>query len=90
MVETALSVHTTNVLRHARGSRAMVRCTREKDGWELEFTNDGAPPALPLREGGGLGNLRSRVEALGGSMEIDCAPGFRLRLRLPAGDGEFH
>ena len=88
VVETALSVHTTNVLRHARGSRAMVRCTREKDGWELEFTNDGAPPALPLREGGGLGNLRSRVEALGGTMEIDPSPVFRLRLRLPLPEEE--
>ncbi len=89
-VETALRVHITNVLRHAGGSRATVACRRVGDEWYLTLTNDGMLPRGPIREGGGLGNLRSRVEALGGSMEIDCAPGFRLRLRLPAGDGEFH
>jgi signal transduction histidine kinase len=89
-VETALRVHITNVLRHAGGSRATVACRRVGDEWYLTLTNDGMIPRGPIREGGGLGNLRSRVEALGGSMEIDCAPGFRLQLRLPAGDGEFH
>ncbi len=88
VVETALRVHATNVLRHAGGSRATVACRREGDSWLLTLTNDGVAPAGPVREGGGLGNLRSRVEAVGGSMELDVSPPFRLRLRLPTGDGE--
>ena len=88
VVETALSVHTTNVMRHAGGSRAAVSCVKEAGGYTLCFTNDGAAPGPEAREGGGLSNLRSRVEALGGRMEIDWQPAFRLRLRLPAGEGE--
>jgi signal transduction histidine kinase len=87
VVETALSVHVTNVLRHARGNRALVSCRRERGGYCLELTNDGDPPALPLREGGGLGNLRSRVEALGGSMALEASPTFRLGIWLPGSEG---
>lgn len=87
-VETALSVHITNVLRHARGTRAAVTCRREGGSWLLELTNDGSAPEGEVREGGGLGNLRSRVESLGGSMEIVSSPEFLLRLRLPAGGEE--
>ena len=75
VVETALRVHSTNVLRHA-------------GGWRLTLTNDGMPPSSVIREGGGLGNLRSRVEVLGGRMEIESAPVFRLRIWLPSGKTE--
>jgi len=88
-VETALRVHVTNVLRHAGGSRATVVSRREGEDWILTLLNDGMPPRLPIREGGGLGNLRSRVEALGGGMELGPGPEFRLRLRLPAGEEEY-
>ena len=88
VVETALSVHVTNVLRHAGGSTAVVRCTGSEDGYLLAFTNDGAVPAGEVREGGGLSNLRQAVESLGGSMEIRSFPAFRLELRLPAGEAE--
>lgn len=88
VVETALRVHVTNVLRHAGGSRATVECVREGGVWRLTLTNDGVAPPGVIREGGGLGNLRSQVEALGGSMEIEAAPVFRLRLYLPAGGEE--
>ncbi len=87
--ETAIAVHLTNVLRHAGGSRALVSCRREGKDYVLELTNDGMPPRGEAREGGGLGNLRSRVEDLGGSMEIQWTPAFRLLLRLPGEeDGE--
>lgn len=87
-VETALIVHSTNVLRHAGGSRAVVTCTREAGEYLLQLTNDGAVPGGEIREAGGLANLRSRVEALGGRMEIEASPVFRLSLRLPADGGE--
>ena len=86
VVETALSVHMTNVLRHAGGSVAMVDAAETPEGCLLTFTNDGVAPSGPIREGGGLSNLREAVEALGGSMTIQASPLFRLELRLPAGD----
>lgn len=88
VVETSLRVHSTNVLRHAGGSRATVECVRDTGGWLLTLTNDGCAPSGEIREGGGLGNLRNRVEALGGWMKIESAPVFRLRIWLPSGDTE--
>ena len=46
------------------------------------FVSDGEPPAGPVRETGGLANLRALIERQGGQMEIESAPVFRLVLRL--------
>ncbi len=88
VVETAIAVQMTNVLRHAGGSRVTAVCRREDGGYVLELTNDGLAPTGEVREGGGLSNLRSRTEELGGSMEIISRPVFRLRLRLPGEESE--
>lgn len=88
VIETALQVHVTNVLRHAGGSRAAVESVRRDGEWLLTLSNDGKAPEEEIRESGGLANLRSRVEAAGGSMKIESSPAFRLLLRLPAGEEE--
>ena len=46
----------------------------------VELTNDGRPPAGPVRETGGLKNLRALVENRGGRMTVESAPVFRLVL----------
>ena len=47
----------------------------------------GLPPAIALGEeestGSGLGNMRERSKALGGTCAIINAPGARLTLRFP-------
>ena len=83
VVDTAITVHLTNVLRHATGKTAFVAITETSDSYTLVFSNDGAPPAEPVHESGGLGNLRRGTELLGGTMEIVCDPMFRMTLRLP-------
>jgi len=88
VVETALSVHMTNVLRHAGGGRAVVVCEKEETGYRLALTNDGAAPPEEVREGGGLTNLRTKTEAVGGNMTVDSAPAFQLNLYLPINDWE--
>ena len=88
VVETALSVHLTNVLRHAGGHTAKVCCVRKDGRYRLSLTNDGKPPAGTIREGGGLSNLRSLAETQGGRMEVSSSPAFRLTIWLPAGTKE--
>ena len=84
LVNTAITVHLTNVLRHAGGKKAVVKTRRNPGGGlELTFTNDGAPPSAPVRETGGLRNLRREVEAAGGSMEIVSSPRFEMKICLP-------
>ncbi len=84
IIETALAVHVTNVLRHAGGTKAFVETKKTHSGsYIMEFSNDGFHPEGPVKETGGLLNLRREVEQMGGTMEIESAPEFKLRLTLP-------
>ena len=83
VVETAVSVQMTNVLRHAGGTKAVIDCRKTPGGYVIEMTNDGMQPQSRIREGGGLSNLRSRVEALGGTMDIESQPLFKIHIFLP-------
>lgn len=83
VIDTALNVHVTNVLRHAHGKQAFLSVSEGADDFTLTFTNDGKPPAAPVRETGGLANLRREAEAAGGHMTIQSALHFELILTLP-------
>lgn len=83
LMVTAAHECLTNLVRHADGSRLEMQGYRTSDGWRVEYRNDGAPPAAPIAEGGGLSSLRRRVEAAGGTMEIRHEPQFALILNLP-------
>ena len=87
LTEAAIHESLTNLVRHAGGSRLEVIGTQEADGWHICCRNDGAPPAGPIVEGGGLSSLRARVEAAGGAMKVEHAPRFALRLLLPDENG---
>ena len=83
LIDTALSVHITNVLRHAGGTRATVSVGEEAGAYVLTFQNNGNPPRTAIRETGGLANLRQKTEAAGGQMNIKAEPAFEMVLRLP-------
>ncbi|MBV9603614.1 MAG: hypothetical protein JO027_00830 [Solirubrobacterales bacterium] len=83
----------TNVRRHATAERVQVELNYLPDSTVLvveDHAIDGAPPpvAVGLTGGGyGLTGMRERAELLGG--ELLAAPtssGFRVELRLPAGE----
>ncbi len=83
VIDTAIRVCATNVLRHAGGSVLQIAVTETFCDYEIAFTNDGEPPLTQIRESGGLRNLRREAESLGGEMRIEWDPEFRLTLRLP-------
>ncbi|MGH2967955.1 MAG: PAS domain S-box protein [Solirubrobacteraceae bacterium] len=74
----------TNAAKHARASRVQVRVTREDGRALVEVADDGSGGARP-RNGSGLRGLQDRVEALGGRLELESAPGSgtTLRARIP-------
>lgn len=74
----------TNVLRHARATRATVRFGREGSDLVVTVLDDGV--GGPVQDVGmGISGMRARVEALGGSLEAGPAsPGFRVRAVIPA------
>ena len=65
----------TNVVKHARATRATVRAAVDDGVLTLEVRDDGVGGADP--EGHGLVGIADRVDALGG----------RLRIESPAGGG---
>ena len=83
IIDTAVTVHLTNVLRHAKGTTAWIEARTTATGSRLRFTNNGMPPKGEIQETGGLGNLRRAVEQAGGNMEIISVPAFEIILTLP-------
>ena len=83
IVDSAITVHVTNVLRHAEGDTAYISSVKTDDGYEIRFTNNGLAPVSEIKETGGLANLRRRIEDTGGKMTIHSTPVFELILFLP-------
>jgi signal transduction histidine kinase len=84
MAREALS----NAVRHSGAER--LGCTLQAGAGKvvLEVTDDGAgfDPDCPPRRGLGLANLRTRAQALGGSLQIESGDGrgTSVRISLPA------
>jgi signal transduction histidine kinase len=82
-----------NVAKHARAECVCVRAERAYGLLAIEIEDDGVGGAA-LDGGSGLRGLRDRVEALGGSLEIETEPGrgtlvrAEVPLRTPVLAGE--
>lgn len=72
----------TNAVRHAGANRVTVRLSEAGGVLAAQITDNGTERPAAIIEGGGLLNLRRRVERAGGAMEIACEGGVRLNLRL--------
>ena len=85
----------TNILKHARANEAAVRIWREEDRLRISVTDDGAGfdselIKVPGASGGlGIRSMTERVWMLGGTMNIDTAPGrgTRIEVMVPVGGG---
>ncbi|MFD5830169.1 sensor histidine kinase [Lentzea sp. NPDC060358] len=72
----------TNVLRHSSpGVTASVRVYAVRDELVVHVTDTGAPGGFA--EGHGITGMRSRAEALGGTLRVDAAHGFEVIARIP-------
>ncbi|GAA5126755.1 ATP-binding protein [Pseudonocardia adelaidensis] len=79
----------TNALKHAYGSRTVVRVHYREGGIAVEIGNDGSGSGAgsPGGSGRGLAGLRERVGALGGEFSADrrAGGGFVVRASVPTG-----
>lgn len=85
----------SNTIRHARAQNVTVRCMEHPSFYQLIVTDDGtgATPANSrgAAEGMGLGSMRERVEALGGTFTAGPragAPGWRVFATVPKQQGD--
>lgn len=88
----------TNVRRHARAERVVVRLLADAEGVRIEidddgvgFATDGVGLATDGAVGGfGLSGMRGRVGEIGGEMDVTSRPGqgTRVSVRVPTGGQE--
>ncbi|GGU58784.1 sensor histidine kinase [Lentzea flava] len=72
----------TNVLRHSSpGVTASVRVYAVRGSLVVEVADTGTPGRFT--EGHGITGMRSRAEALGGTLEVDGSRGFHVIARIP-------
>ena len=72
----------TNAVRHGYASRVQFHFF-QNDCWRMTVTDNGIPPAGPIREGGGIREMRRRIHRLGGTVELYTVPRFRIELSVP-------
>ncbi|WP_370415365.1 sensor histidine kinase [Streptomyces fradiae] len=87
VLATALREGVTNMLRHSKVQSCTVTVRVEGESVRLDLVNDGVVaqdrPDAPDR-GSGLGNLRTRLAAIGGEMRAGTEAGNRFRLTAVA------
>jgi signal transduction histidine kinase len=74
----------TNATKHAHATRVVVRVEQVDGVARVEVADDGRGGADPSR-GSGIVGLRDRVDALGGTLDVESPPGAGtvVRARLP-------
>ena len=72
----------TNAVRHGYATRIQFHFF-QNDCWRMTVTDNGIPPAGPIREGGGITEMRHRIERLGGTLELYTAPRFYIQIFVP-------
>lgn len=75
----------TNVVRHARASRATVMVARAADGLRIEVVDDGRAQVAPSGGGHGLVGMRERVGMHGGTLTAGPLEGggFKVAVSIP-------
>jgi signal transduction histidine kinase len=81
----------TNVVRHSSAGAVTVHLDYEPDALTVQIDDDGSGPRADADSDGssGIPGMRERAAALGGELRAGAGPagGFRVRARLPIGDG---
>jgi signal transduction histidine kinase len=78
----------TNAVSHAGAKTLEIILTETESSYSITFKNDGVKPTEPIVEGGGLTNLRRKVEEQFGTMEISIEPEFSLNVTVRKESGE--
>ncbi len=83
LLVVALRECVTNAVRHAKATQLVMQISYTNRYVECSFRNNGIPPEKAIEEGGGLTSLRQKINNADGTMRIQSAPEFVLRIQLP-------
>lgn len=86
LMYTAMQVCLTNAVQHANATEISVNVWENECSYTVMIRNNGKPPEKKITEGGGLTNLRHRIENSGGKMTVQSLPEFSLVIEIPKHD----
>ena len=73
-----------NAVKHAGAGTVWIFVENREKEFRFIFENDGLKPERSISEGGGLQNIRSKVEEAGGCMTVEWKPQYRLTVEIPS------
>lgn len=80
---TAMQVCLNNAIQYAKATEIYANIWENEGSYTVVIRNNGKPPEKKITEGGGLTNLRRRVENSGGKMTVQSLPEFSLVIEIP-------
>lgn len=83
LMYVAMQVCLNNVIQYAQATELEINIWNNADNYTVMIGNNGKQPEQTIMEGGGLTNLRHRIEAAGGTMNVQSLPKFSLIIDIP-------
>lgn len=83
LLYTAMQVCLNNAIQYAKATEISANIWENQDSYTVVIRNNGKPPEKEITEGGGLTNLRHRIENSGGKMTVQSLPRFSLAIEIP-------
>ena len=83
LLYTAMQVCLNNAIQYAKATEISANIWENQDSYTVVIRNNGKPPEKGITEGGGLTNLRHRIENSGGKMTVQSLPRFSLAIEIP-------
>lgn len=81
----------TNTIKYAKADSVHIRLVHAQDKLILQYEDDGKgfDPGDPNNQKGlGMQNIQSRLQMIGGKMDLQSAPGQGIRVQMEVGMGE--
>lgn len=83
LMYVAMQVCLNNAIQYAQATELEINIWNNADNYMVMIGNNGKQPEQTIMEGGGLTNLRHRIEAAGGTMVVQSLPEFSLIIDVP-------
>lgn len=83
LLYAAMQVCLSNAVQYAQATELTAHIWEDGDRYNILLRNNGKPPEKTITEGGGLSNLRRRIERAGGTMTVQSLPEFALVIGIP-------
>ena len=83
LMYVAIQVCLNNAIQYAQATELEINIWNNADNYTVMIGNNGKQPEKTIMEGGGLTNLRHRIEAAGGTMNVQSLPKFSLIIDIP-------